>query len=316
MNTYEPAEKDTMYFIGVTTAKSSIMKVFPKWMEHLGIDAQIKGIDFVPHDKPEAYREAVSFIKQDPRSLGALVTTHKIDCFRTCKDLFDGIDPYAELLGEASSISKQGDALWAHAKDPITSGLSLEAFMPEGHFAKSNTEMLLIGAGGSSLALTLYLINKAKQTKDVPKKIIVSNRSEKRLIEMRELHAQLDHPFEFEYNLCPSAEMNDGIVSGMPEGSLIINATGLGKDTPGSPLTDSVEFPKNAYVWEFNYRGNLLFLQQAEAQKQEKGLTIEDGWLYFIHGWTRVIAEVFHIDIPTSGPEFDTLSSIAATTRS
>jgi len=24
---------------------------------------------------------------------------------------------------------------------------------------------------------------------------------------------------------------------------------------------------------------------------------VEDGWTYFIHGWTQVIAEVFHIDI-------------------
>ena len=34
---------------------------------------------------------------------------------------------------------------------------------------------------------------------------------------------------------------------------------------------------------------------------------IEDGWLYFIHGWTRVMAEVFQVDIPTSGPIFDDL---------
>ena len=36
---------------------------------------------------------------------------------------------------------------------------------------------------------------------------------------------------------------------------------------------------------------------QAEAQKDERDLQIEDGWTYFIHGWTQVIAEVFHIDI-------------------
>jgi hypothetical protein len=44
-------------------------------------------------------------------------------------------------------------------------------------------------------------------------------------------------------------------------------------------------------------------------------LTVEDGWIYFIHGWTRVIAEVFHVNIPTSGPEFDRLSQIAGATR-
>ena len=93
---------------------------------------------------------------------------------------------------------------------------------------------------------------------------------------------------------------------------MVVNATGLGKDRPGSPLTDAVEFPENGIVWEFNYRGDLVFLDQANAQKAQKNLTIEDGWIYFIHGWTRVIAEVFHRDIPTSGPEFDQLSEIAA----
>ena len=32
-----PAEKPTFYYIGVTTTQSSIMKVFPKWAEYLGI---------------------------------------------------------------------------------------------------------------------------------------------------------------------------------------------------------------------------------------------------------------------------------------
>ena len=44
-------------------------------------DAVIKGIDFPLHAPPDAYREAVTFLKSDPQSLGALVTTHKIDLF-------------------------------------------------------------------------------------------------------------------------------------------------------------------------------------------------------------------------------------------
>jgi shikimate 5-dehydrogenase len=92
---------------------------------------------------------------------------------------------------------------------------------------------------------------------------------------------------------------------------MVVNATGLGKDRPGSPLTDAVVFPENGIVWDFNYRGDLVFLDQATNQQAGQNLTIENGWIYFIHGWTRVIAEVFHIDIPTSGPEFDRLSRIA-----
>ena len=85
------ATKPTMYFIGVTTGSSSIMKVFPEWVKYLGIDAQIKGIDIAIHEKPEVYREVVDFIKKDPLSLGALVTTHKIDIYAAAHDMFDVI---------------------------------------------------------------------------------------------------------------------------------------------------------------------------------------------------------------------------------
>lgn len=311
MPDYKPAEKPTMYFIGVTTTKSSIMKVFPKWMEYFGIDALMKGIDFVPHSDPEEYRKAVSFIKNDPLSLGALVTTHKLDCFQASIDLFEGVGPYATLLHEASSISKRCKELWAHAKDPITSGLALDYFMPKGYFEHSNAAILALGAGGSSLALSLYLINKAKESKDVPKQMIITNRSEKRLEEMKAIHATLESPIQFTYMLCPTPADNDAVMADLPKGSLVINATGLGKDGPGSPLPDGARFPQDGYVWEFNYRGELQFLAQAKAAQKEKNLMIIDGWQYFIYGWTQVIAEVFHIDMPVAGPEFDTICDIA-----
>ena len=44
-------------------------------------------------------------------------------------------------------------------------------------------------------------------------------------------------------------------------------------------------------------------------------LTIEDGWTYFLHGWTRVIAEVFQIEIPVRGSRFEELGRIAAAAR-
>ena len=70
-------------------------------------------------------------------------------------------------------------------------------------------------------------------------------------------------------------------------------------------------FPQNATVWELNYRGELVFLDQARAQQAERGLTINDGWTYFIHGWTQVIAEVFDITIDTGKKNIDKLTDIA-----
>ncbi len=314
-NDYSPRKERTMYFIGVTTGKSSIMKVFPKWAEFLGIDAKIEGFDFAHHDKPEKYREVVNFIKNDPMSEGALVTTHKIDLLTACRDMFDYLDPYAEVLGEISSISKKDGKLCGHAKDPITSGLSLERIVPDGYWKKTGADMLLLGAGGSCLALSMYLKEKQDKGGDVPARIIVDNRSQPRLDEMKKIHKEIGLKIPVEYNLCPSAEQNDAVMAKLKPGSMVVNGTGLGKDGPGSPLTNAGVWPQDGQVWEFNYRGDLVFLDQARAQEKAKNLHIVDGWDYFIYGWTRVIAEVFHIDIPVTGAGFDKISELAASTR-
>ncbi|NIA14229.1 MAG: shikimate dehydrogenase [Nitrospiraceae bacterium] len=304
----------TFYFIGVTTGQSSIMRVFPAWAKHLGISPVIVGIDCEWHDDPEVYRNVVASLKSDPLSLGALVTTHKIDLLAACRDLFDELDPHAALMGEVSSISKRDGRLWGHAKDPITSGLSLEAFLPDDYWRETGAEVFCIGAGGSSVAFTSYLMENCPPG-NRPARIVVSNRSLPRLQEMEEIHRAINPGLTVEYRHCPKAGDNDALMATLKPASLVINATGLGKDAPGSPFTDTAVFPENGIAWDFNYRGDLLFLDQARAQQQARHLQIEDGWVYFIHGWTRVLAEVFHIDVPTSGPEFDTLSRIATEIR-
>ena len=311
MSRYQPATRPTLYFIGVTTGKSSIMKVFPAWAEYLGLTgAAIKGIDFKLHDDPAAYREAVEFIRDDPLSMGALVTTHKIDLFHACKDLFDVIDPHATLMDETSCISKQDGKLVCHAKDPISSGLSIDGFLGEDYFARTGADLFSMGAGGSTIAITWHLMRNSRGD-DRPARIVVSNRSQHRLDEIRRIHAEVESDVQVEYVLAPTAADNDAVLNSLKPGSLVINATGLGKDAPGSPLSDAAALPKRAVAWDLNYRGDLVFLDQARRQEEARMLQIEDGWTYFIHGWTQVISEVFHIDIPTSGSAFDRISDIA-----
>jgi shikimate 5-dehydrogenase len=312
---YTEADKPTLYFIGVTTGKSSIMKVFSEWARYLRLgDCAIKGIDFVPHDQPSRYRQAVASLKSDPLALGALVTTHKIDLLKACRELFEELDPYADLMGEVSCISKRDGKLVAHAKDPITAGLALEAFLPERHWEKTGAEAFVLGAGGSAIAVTSYLM-KREHGANRPSRIIVANRSPGRLEEMKAIHRRIRCDLPTEYHHAPCAGYSDEVLGRLRPGSLVINATGLGKDAPGSPLTGAAVFPQNGLAWEFNYRGDLIFLKQAQAQQKERNLRVEDGWVYFLHGWTRVMAEVFHKDIPVKGPGFDELSRLAAAVR-
>ncbi|HML38730.1 MAG TPA: shikimate dehydrogenase [Bacillota bacterium] len=309
MSSYEKATAQTIYFIGVTTGQSSIMNVFPKWADFLGLkDSAIKGIDFQLHATAAAYREAVEFIKNDPLSLGALVTTHKIDLYRTCRDLFDYVDPYAEKLGEVSSISKKDGKLCAHAKDPISSGLALEHFVPANYWNDHGGDVLLLGAGGSTLAMSLHFAQETLKS-DMPKHIIIANRSVPRLESAKAILDGINPRIKFEFIHNPTPEDNDRTLASLKPHSLIVNATGLGKDAPGSPLTDRCEFPQDSLVWEINYRGDLRFKRQAESQAAAKRLHVEDGWIYFIHGWTQVISEVFHIEI--EGDLLENLSRIA-----
>ena len=92
----------------------------------------------------------------------------------------------------------------------------------------------------------------------------------------------------------------DDARAALPPASLVVNATGMGKDRPGSPVSTDVRFPERGVVWEFNYRGPLDFWHQALAQQEERSLHVEDGWRYFVHGWTQAVAEVFDVPMPAA----------------
>jgi shikimate 5-dehydrogenase len=292
--------KPTFYFIGVTTSQSSSVKLFPRWIDQLGLpDTEIRGYDVEVHGPREKYRDIVSHIRDSALARGGLVTTHKIDIVKAAGDLFDWFDPYAEIFGEISCISKRDGTLRGHAKEPITSGCALEVFMPPGYWAAHReAQVFIIGAGGSGIALSAYLMRE-ENGDNIPSKIVISNRSARGIENCREVHAKIPLTTDVQYVQLGETS-NDDILASLPEGSLVVNATGMGKDRPGSPLSDDALFPEKGFVWEFNYRGSLEFLHHAEKQRDARNLTVEDGLTYFVYGWALVIGEVFDRDI---GPE-------------
>ncbi len=297
MNPFSSQGRERMYFLGVSTHHSSIMKVFPLWMEELGRpDIFLEGMDLKLHDDPENYRRAVTRIKEDPACLGALVTAHKINLLNATPDLFDYLDPLAQISGEVSCISKLQGELQGHAKDPISGGLSLDAVLGPGYFGRTGGQVLSLGAGGSTTALLLHFSRKTEPA-DRPLRMVIVNRSPGRLEELRRMVSSLNMNIEFEYHCQQDPLQNDKLMETLPSGSVVINATGMGKDLPGSPITDAGIFPAHGVAWELNYRGELQFLHQALAQREERNLIVEDGWVYFLHGWTQVIAQVLHLEI-------------------
>ena len=263
-----------MYFIGVSTGASSIHRVFPKWARLAGVDdAVLVGADIPLGGSPEQYRAVVSRIREDPQAMGALVTTHKVQIYTHARDLFTDFDADAQTLGEVSCIVHRGERLTGLAIDTLTSALALRDIIGSAPF---RGHALILGAGGAGLALAVHLFREHQ-----PARVTLTDISAARLDQVRGLTPA-------ECRLVSAPEDHDRLLEHLPPGSLIVNATGAGKDRPGSPITSRAHFPKDAIAWDFNYRGELLFLEYARAQ----GARVVDGWDYFLHGWSQIMARV------------------------
>jgi shikimate dehydrogenase len=298
-------------FVGVTTGSSSIMRIWPRWRDvlELGHNVELVGRDIEVDAPPEVYHQAVRDLIEDPGAVGALVTTHKIGVYQEGRDLLAGVDELAELCGEVSCLAKRGDGLYGWAKDPVAAGRTLETVLSPSHFRDGGGHVLCMGAGGSGTAIALYLLAR-RPDGDHPARLVVTDRARGRLERLAATLARVEHDSTLE--LADAAD-HQRLLAELPPRSLVVNATGMGKDIAGSPLGDGARFPEGAVVWELNYRGELDFLQQARAQSDARGLTVEDGWIYFINGWSSVMEEVFQR--PISDDDLRVLAAAAEFAR-
>ena len=307
----DEAARSYMGFVGVSTGGSSIRRVFPEWADALDLPTRtLVGHDVALDSPAGVYRDLVATIRDDPRHRGALVTTHKVAVHEHAADLFDQLDELAETFGEVSCIAKRDGRLVGSAKDPVTARLALEEILPADHFARTGAAALVLGSGGAGTALSHQLGVRA----DRPGRVVCTALSRGPLDHARAVHqrAGLD-PDLFRYVVTAGPDDVDALLVAAGPAALVVNATGMGKDRPGSPLSEHAVFPERAVVWEFNYRGSLEFWHAALGQQERRRLRVEDGWRYFVHGWSQAVAEVFDLELT---PEtVDRLGEIAARLR-
>lgn len=291
-----------------------MVQIFPQWRRVLALDPEVElvGSDLPIHAPVAQYRELVTWLKTDPDTVGALITTHKLDLYAATQDLFDGVDDYARLLGEVSCVARRRGRLLGWAMDPLAAGRVLEQILYPGYFDQTGGEVLCLGAGGAGMAITAYLLTQSSR-EDRPKRLVVTDPDSARLEKLEKLHILLDSGVPIEYVQTDDPLVGDELTARLPPHSLVINATGLGKDRPGSPVSDAVRFPLDGIAWELNYRGELGFLYGAWEQRRERRLRVEDGWAYFIFGWSTVIEAVF--ERPITPDELIKLGEEAAFAR-
>ena len=284
------------WFIGVTTGQSMIMRLFPIWEKVLGIQGnRMHGIDLPPGVDGQKIWETVNELRANPDVLGALVTTHKLAVWEEASDLFVKVDEHATRLQEISCISKDKNGkLIGHAKDPITSGKAMESILGKNHWqVHPKAEAMVLGCGGAGTAIIEQLLSGEEGNN--PQKITGLEHNRGRLEKVRNDFSNTKKLILEESEL--SGEKAAGIMIRLPPNSLIVNATGMGKDLPGSPVPESIDFPEQVIVWELNYRGRLEFYWHAKEQEESRKLRVHDGWDYFLLGWSSVMEEVFHFEL-------------------
>jgi len=264
----------TLWFIGVSTGRSLVNAAFPLWMGDLGREIRLVGRDLPPGSPPESYRALVAGLRADPSAVGAVITTHKVAVARAAGDLIDSLDPLAAECGEVNSLLRTPRGLAGFARDPLSIGRVVDEIWPRGD------EVTCLGAGGSAIALGRHLMTRPEP----PARLVFADRDESAAGHLRAVLSPWSDRIAVRVGPGPW----DELVAAAPPGALVVNATGLGKDRPGSPLTAGAGFPPAAVVWELNYRGDLALLRQA----RERGVDAYDGWNLFCHGWAAALGPI------------------------
>jgi shikimate 5-dehydrogenase len=308
---FQTAERPTIYVVGTPEDDSLITSLFPRWAQLLQLcETQVRKLDCDLYAQPAVYQNFLRFLKADPLSLGALLTSSKPNLLQNCKELFSSLDPSVVLGGHVSSVSKSAGRLIGHARESVASFSALENFLPADHWVKTGAQILVMGAGCSATAFTAAVMD-ARHERNRPSRVFVTDREKSQLQLIHKIHKKASLNVPIEYHCITDAGDHDALLNSLIPGSLVINATGMGKYAPGSPITEKAAFPEGGYAWDFDFQGPLTFLKQATHRQHARHLHVEDGCAFYVHRWACFIADALTVEIPSSGPIFSKLLQIA-----
>lgn len=282
-------------FLGIDTRGSLAHRLFDRWATLLGRPWTLRGIDLPADTASETYHRLVANMAGNPAVHGAVVTAHKLRLYRACVADLSWQDSLVSLTHEVNALATNAGVI-GYARDAI----ALTAVLPTLVQSSSadglgHLQVLCLGSGGAATALLLALHLDAgggadpRPRLDRPAHVTFADTNRQALRDLRAvgIRAGVD-PSWLSLVHVPNPEDRDALLSGVRTPALVVNATGLGKDVPGSPVTDRARFGPDMLAWDLNYRGALSFLGQAATW----GSPTLDGWDYFIAGWASALAAI------------------------
>lgn len=264
-----------VYFLGIRTEGSLALRAFPKWMTRFASNCTIKPVDMRKSSSPEDYLTFVRSVRDDPQCVGAQITSHKMDIFGAAWRHIDHRSQDVENLEEIGGLVSGAGELSAISPDAMALGTELSLVV-----GRQSRALIVLGGGGAGRSIALS----AAKIPQVPS-ITITELNEDRLSGLDEWKRRLSLEDRCsEVTIRPGAD-NEDVVSSASTGTVVVNATGLGKDAPGSPISEGTRLPEDGVVWDLNYRGELKFLEHARRQA-EQGLVLRDGFSFFLRNWT------------------------------
>jgi shikimate dehydrogenase len=274
-------------FVGVSTSGSSVPRVMPGWSSALGVDIELDCLDLPIDVDASAYRGLLDRVRADADALGIIVTTHKALLWGACADQFDAVRPASLAVHEVSAIARRDGQLIADASDVLGVGRAVERLLDDDRWRAGERQALILGAGGAGVSLAYNLADRMPELG--ARRVVLTDADPGRLVLVREITRGWRHVAAVEV-LAATGDINDRLVRESPPGTLVVNATGMGKDRPGSPI--SVDLPRRSIFWEFNYRGPRPLLQRARAQAATHDIAVADGRDYFVCGWLEALCSL------------------------
>ncbi len=286
----EPPKKPTVYLVGVQPLPQVLLDVLPKWARKFGH----RSTAIVPISAPwepdtASCRAFIEFLRDEYNAVGAIMVSHAATLFEHTQHLFDDLDGDTGLLGEIGVAVRSPGKLTGLA--PAKSA-ALQAYEHAFGSDSEPEEALIIGASGPARALALALSGSADASG--PRRVILTTLDGKSMSDMRQRIADLPEDQQPELRHIESPLEHDRLVTLLPPGSLVVNATEPTDENTTSPVGEAALFPQNGLVWDLAAVGiSSPFLDKARHQRSARGLRLADGPAFHQIQWIAAAAAVF-----------------------
>lgn len=274
-------ETSSVYYVGITAHASAGARCLPLWSEAMSLPIRLVCVNAPPGSSRDAL---LSLLRSDESAVGALFTGHKAELGRDLGG-YASVTNDVRRLNEVGTLRVKDGGLHASAHDVAASRHVIEDFLGHALWQHGGRQAVVLGAGGAGLAVATELARHP-----AVERVVITEASAERQREVRRILAT--EPAGARIELLAASLNNDVVAAALP-GALVVNATGMGKDVPGSPLTEGTPLPARSLFWELNYRGERPFLTRVRAAAADSGGRAADGWDFFVRSWYEALRTIF-----------------------